>query len=82
MNRPSQPIEIPESRMVRATCLVCRREIWCWSDREVCWTPDGTATIAFDREEFRGDELLSLHPCIHEWTADDFDDPDWALVVE
>jgi hypothetical protein len=66
----AEPVAVDPADLAECTCLSCLSRVWAYRER---------ATI-LDREWWRDVELLSLHPCMHEWTAEDIDDPDWGWV--
>ena len=81
VTRPSEPIRIGASELADATCQVCRATIAVW-ESPVVWSAAADGAIYFNREQFAGMTLLSLHNCIHEWTVEDLDDPDFGYVPE
>jgi hypothetical protein len=66
-----RPVGVEPVELARASCRQCRAEVW-HHEHQV---------VTLDLEVFRGNHLLSLHPCCHEWSAEDFDDPDWGYLL-
>jgi hypothetical protein len=70
------PLAIAAVELHESTCLRCRQTVWSW---EHCKTVDHQPAT-FDRETIGREELLSLHGCHFEPSAEDLDDPDWGWI--
>jgi hypothetical protein len=68
------PVRVLPNQLISCSCVKCRAPVW------LAEVVDDGRFHYVDREEFRGMLLLSLHPCLHEWTSEDFNDPDWGWV--